>query len=91
MSDLGEAYLYLDQNLLEIDLGLLILFQRSYIDQIVKRFVMQDGSPAVAPIIKGDNILFLKSKTKIEEDSMKDIACAYTIWRFNLFTSLQSS
>lgn len=55
MSDLGEASYVLGIEIIQArSRKLLGLSQRSYINQVLKRFHMQDCLPGEAPIIKGD-------------------------------------
>ncbi|GJZ20338.1 hypothetical protein Tco_0556928 [Tanacetum coccineum] len=72
MKDLGEASyvigikIYRDRSR-----GILGLSQRAYIDKILKKYSMQNCSPTVAPVVKGDKFgAYQCPKNKLEQEEM---------------------
>ncbi|GJV45381.1 putative RNA-directed DNA polymerase [Tanacetum coccineum] len=73
MKDLGEAShvtgieIYRDRSR-----GILGLSQRAYIDKILKKYNMQNFSPTVAPVVKGDKFgAYQCPKNKFEQEEMR--------------------
>ena len=55
MKDLGEAsYIIVIEIHQDRSRGILGLSQRPYIDKVLKKYNMQNCSPSVAPVVKGD-------------------------------------
>ena len=76
MKDLGEASYVLG---IEIhrnrSQGVLGLSQRTYIDKVLKQFNMQNCSPSVAPVVKGDKFSLKQCpKNHLELDQMEHIS-----------------
>ena len=57
MKDMGEACYVISIKIhRDRSSSILSLSQETYINQVLERFRMQDCSPSVAPIMKGDNL-----------------------------------
>ncbi|KAD3067741.1 hypothetical protein E3N88_35621 [Mikania micrantha] len=81
MKDLGEASYVIG---IEIhrnrSIGTLGLSQKAYIERILKRFNMQQCSPSVAPVVKGDNFgSYQCPKSEAEIDQMRLIPYASVV------------
>lgn len=81
MKDLGEASYVLG---IEIHRnrshGVLGLSQRAYIDKVLKRFNMQNCSPSVAPVVKGDKFSLKQCpKNRLEMDQMEHVPYASAV------------
>ena len=60
--------------------GVLGLSQETYINKVLERFRMQDCSPSVAPIVKGDRFSLSQCpKNDFERESMKNIPYASAV------------
>nr|XP_043611883.1 protein ENHANCED DISEASE RESISTANCE 2-like [Erigeron canadensis] len=60
--------------------GVLGLSQRAYIDRILERYKMQDCSPTIAPVVKGDVFgSFQTPSTEIEKEQMRVIPYASVV------------
>ncbi|GJY87019.1 hypothetical protein Tco_0501647 [Tanacetum coccineum] len=52
--------------------GILGLSQRAYINKILKKYIMQNCSPTVAPVVKGDKFgAYQCLKNKLEQEEMR--------------------
>ncbi|KAD6795308.1 hypothetical protein E3N88_06204 [Mikania micrantha] len=81
MKDLGEASYVIG---IEIhrnrSIGTLGLSQKAYIERILKRFNMQQCSPSIAPVVKGDSFgSFQCPKSEAEIDQMRLIPYASVV------------
>jgi Reverse transcriptase (RNA-dependent DNA polymerase) len=81
MKDLGEAsYVIGIEIYRDWSRGMLGLSQKAYIEKILKRYNMQNYSPSVAPIIKGDKFsMFQCPKNNLERAQMKKIPYASVV------------
>ncbi|GJU64837.1 retrovirus-related pol polyprotein from transposon TNT 1-94 [Tanacetum coccineum] len=73
MKDLGEAsYVIGIEIYRDRSRGILGLSQRAYIDKILKKYSMQNCSPTVAPVVKGDKFgAYQCPKNKLEQEEMR--------------------
>ncbi|GJV69852.1 retrovirus-related pol polyprotein from transposon TNT 1-94 [Tanacetum coccineum] len=73
MKDLGEAsYVIGIEIYRDRSRGILGLSQRAYIDKILKKYSMQNCSPTVAPVVKGDKFgAYQCLKNKLEQEEMR--------------------
>ena len=81
MKDMGEASYVIGIKIHRDRFqGILGLSQETYINKILKRFRMNDCSPSVAPIVKGDRFnLNQCPKNDLEREQMKNIPYASAI------------
>jgi Reverse transcriptase (RNA-dependent DNA polymerase) len=81
MKDFGEAsYVIGIEIYRDRSRGILGLSQKAYIEKILKRYNMQNCSPSVAPIIKGDKFSkFQCPKNDLECAQMKQIPYASVV------------
>jgi transposase InsO family protein len=81
MKDMGEASYVIGIKIhRDIFQGILGLSQETYINKILKRFRMNDCSPSVAPIVKGDRFnLNQCPKNDLEREQMKNIPYASAV------------
>jgi Reverse transcriptase (RNA-dependent DNA polymerase) len=81
MKDLGEAsYVIGIEIYRDRSRGMLGLSQKAYIEKMLKRYNMQNCSPSVAPIIKGDKFSkFQCPKNDLERAQMKKIPYASVV------------
>ena len=81
MKDMGEASYVIGIKIHRDRFqGILGLSQESYINKVLKRFRMNDYSPSVAPIVKGDRFnLNQCPKNNLEREQMKNIPYASAI------------
>jgi hypothetical protein len=81
MKDMGEAS-YVTGIKIHRDRfqGILGMSQETYINKVLKRFRMNDCSPSVAPIVKGDRFnLNQCPKNDLEMEQMKNIPYASAV------------
>ncbi|GKC93004.1 hypothetical protein Tco_1158446 [Tanacetum coccineum] len=73
MKDLGEASYVTDIEIYrDRSRGILGLSQRAYIDKILKKYNMQNYSPTVALVVKGDKFgAYQFPKNKLEQEEMR--------------------
>ena len=81
MKDMGEASYVIGIKIHRDRFqGILGLSQETYINKILKRFRMNDCSPSVAPIVKGDRFnLNQCPKNDLEREQMKNIPYASAV------------
>ena len=81
MKDMGEASYVIGIKIHRDRFqGILGLSQETYINKILKRFRMNDCSPSVAPIVKGDRFnLNQCPKNDLERKQMKNIPYASAV------------
>jgi hypothetical protein len=81
MKDMGEASYVIDIKIHRDRFqGILGLSQETYINKVLERFRMNDYSPSVAPIVKGDRFnLNQCSKNDLEREQMKNIPYASAV------------
>ncbi|CAH9090786.1 unnamed protein product [Cuscuta epithymum] len=81
MKDLGEASYVIGIEIHRDRVkGTLGLSQKAYIERILERFNMQQCSPSVAPVVKGDVFgSFQCPKTEVEKEQMKLIPYASVV------------
>lgn len=81
MKDLGEASYVIGIEIhRDRTRGTLGLSQRAYIERVLSRFNMQQCSPSVAPVVKGDVFgSFQCPKTEVERDQMRLIPYASVV------------
>ncbi|KAK2979803.1 hypothetical protein RJ640_021751 [Escallonia rubra] len=84
MKDLGEASYGIGIEIhRDRSRGILRLSQRVYIDKVLKRFNMHNGTPTVAHVVKGDKFGLLQCPRKqLEQDEIERIPYASTIGNF---------
>ncbi|GKA89147.1 retrovirus-related pol polyprotein from transposon TNT 1-94 [Tanacetum coccineum] len=73
MKDLEEASYVIGIEIYRYrSLGILSLSQRAYINKILKKYSMQNCSPTVAPVVKGDKFCAYQCpKNKLEQEEMR--------------------
>ena len=81
MKDMGETFYVIGIKIYrERSLGSLDLFQETYINKVLERFNMNNCSPSVAPILKGDRFdLNQCPKNDFEQEHMKNIPYTSTV------------
>jgi hypothetical protein len=81
MKDLGEASYVLDIEIhRDRTKGVLVLFQKTYIEKMLKRFNMDKSKTTPVPLAKGDKFSEAQyPKNQLESDEMKDIAYASAV------------
>uniref|UniRef100_A0A2N9GN46 CCHC-type domain-containing protein n=1 Tax=Fagus sylvatica TaxID=28930 RepID=A0A2N9GN46_FAGSY len=81
MKDMGEASYVIGIKIHRDRFqGILGLSQETYINKVLKRFRMNDCSPSVAPIVKGDRFnLNQCPKNDLEREQMKNIPYAFAV------------
>ncbi|KAG9458112.1 hypothetical protein H6P81_002620 [Aristolochia fimbriata] len=81
MKDMGDASYVIDIKIhRDKHQGVLGLFQETYINKILERFRMQDCTPTVAPIVKGDMFSMNQCpKNNLEKEQLKNIPYASVV------------
>ena len=81
IKDLGEASYVIGIKInRDRSRGILGLSQKAYIEKVLKRYNMQNCSPSVAPIVKGDKFSkYQCPKTDLERAEMKQIPYASVV------------
>ena len=81
MKDMGEASYVIGIKIHRDRFqGILGLSQETYINKVLERFRMNDYSPSVAPIVKGDRFnLNQCPKNDLEREQMKNIPYASAV------------
>ena len=81
MKDMGEASYVIGIKIhRDRSRGILGLSQETYINKVLERFRMEDCSPSVAPIMKGDKLSLNQCpKNDLEKESMKNIPYASVV------------
>ena len=81
MKDMGEASYIIGIKIHRArSRGILGLSQETYINKVLERFQMEDCSPSVAPIMKGDKLSLNQClKNDLEKESMKNIPYASAV------------